>query len=257
MRSGSRGRPGRQPMSDKREHYTRLIRQGVSNSEACRQLGIDRKTGHWWKNCGSFTRNGVTRLVEPIVNRVLGRAESGRYLSEDERVKIADGVYAGKSPQSIAHRARPGQVDGVPRAATKRVRDGYLPHAAQAMMRARRPRPKERLLERDVELRGLVQGCLDQRWSPEHVVHELEVIHGRRVAVETIYQALYSPQRVIQREPAKVLRTGRPHRRPRRRGDGRRPRFVVPITLSDERSAEADDRRVAGHGESQCCCQVA
>ena len=89
-------------MSDKREHYTRLIRQGVSNSEACRQLGIDRKTGHWWKNCGSFTRNGVTRLVEPIVNRVLGRAESGRYLSEDERVKIADGVYAGKSPQSIA-----------------------------------------------------------------------------------------------------------------------------------------------------------
>lgn len=92
-------------------------------------------------------------------------------------------------------------------------------------------------------------GLPHQRWSPEQIAHELDTTHGRRVAVETIYQALYSPQRVIQREPAKVLRTERPHRWPRRRGDQRRPRFVVPITLIDQRPASANDRREAGHWE--------
>ena len=116
-------------------------------------------------------------------------------------------------------------------------------------MRSRRPRPKTRRLESDVELRGLVQRYLDRRWSPEQVVHELDVHHGRRIAVETVYQALYSPRRVVERDAASVLRTERPHRRPRRRGDERRPRFIVPITVIEERSAEADDRRVAGHWE--------
>ncbi len=237
-------------MLDKREQYARLIRQGVSNSEACRRLGIDRKTGHWWKNGGSTTRNGVTRVIKPIVNQVPERPESGRYLSDVERVRIADGVHAGRSARSIARELGRAPSTVARELARNSLADGsYRPHAAQAMMHARRPRPKERLLERDAELRGLVQGYLDQRWSPEQVAHELEAVHGRRLAVETIYQALYSPQRVIQREPSRVLRTERPHRRPRRRGDQRRPRFVVPITLIDERPAEANDRREAGHWE--------
>jgi IS30 family transposase len=237
-------------MLDKREQYSRLIRQGVSNSEACRRLGIDRKTGHWWKNGGSVTRGGVTRVVEPIIYREPARAESGRYLTAAERVKIADGVHAGKSPQTIATELGRAKSTVSRELQRNTSADGsYRPHAAQAMMHARRPRPKQRILERDGELRGLVQGYLDQRWSPEQIAHELEAVHGRRVAVETLYQALYSPHRVIQREPAKVLRTERPHRRPRRRGDERRPRFVVPITLIDERPAEANDRCVAGHWE--------
>ena len=45
-----------------------------------------------------------------------------------------------------------------------RTVDGeYRPHAARAMMRARRPVPKQGLLERDGELRALVQHYLDQR----------------------------------------------------------------------------------------------
>ena len=46
-----------------------------------------------------------------------------------------------------------------------------------------------------------------------------------------------------------MLRSGRPYRRPRRRGDQRRPRFVVPSTLVDERPLEVKDRTVAGHWE--------
>ena len=250
MRSASSGRPGPQPMTDKRAQFVRLIRQGVSISESCRRLEIDRKTGHWWKNGGSFTRNGVIGVVEPIMRQVLSRPESGRYLSAAERVTIADGVHVGRSARSLA--AELGRaVSTVARELQRNTSpDGaYRPHITQAMTHARRPRPKVRVLERDSELRGIVQGYLDQRWSPEQVAHELDAVHGRHLATETIYQALYSPQRVVEREPASVLRTGRPHRRPRRRGDERRPRFVVPITLIDQRPAEADDRLVAGHWE--------
>lgn len=249
MRNDSRGRPGRQPMTDKRQVYVRLIRQGVSNSEACRRLGIDRKTGNWWKNGGVITRNGITRVVEPILDHHPVRVESGRYLSEDERIVMGDAVRAGRSARSIA--AELGRaVSTVSRELTRNEVDGeYRPHAAHRLMLTRRPRPKQRRLERDRELRTLVQHYLDQRWSPEQIAHELSAKHDRPIAVETIYQALYSPQRCVERDARSVLRTGRPYRRPRRRGDQRRPRFVVPIRTIEERPVEVLDRSVAGHWE--------
>jgi len=54
-------------MTEKRELYVRLIQQGVSNSAACRSLGIDRKTGHWWKNGGVVVRNRVIAPGRVIV----------------------------------------------------------------------------------------------------------------------------------------------------------------------------------------------
>lgn len=236
-------------MTEKRSEYARMIRQGVSNSEACRRLGIDRKTGHWWKNGGVITRNGIARVVEAIIDQQRVRAESGRYLSEDERIVIADAVRVGRSARSIA--AELGRaVSTVTRELTRnKVDDEYRPHAAHRLMLARRPRPKQRRLERDAELRALVQSYLDQRWSPEQIAHELTAKHDRPIAVETIYQALYSPQRCVERDARSVLRTGRPYRRPRRRGDQRRPRFVVPIRTIEERPVEVLDRSVAGHWE--------
>ena len=76
--------------------------------------------------------------------------------------------------------------------------------------------------------------------------------HGRPIAVETIYRALHSPRRVIARDASAVLRTDRPHRRPRRRGDTRRPRFLVPITPIDQRPAEVLERVEPGHWEGDC-----
>lgn len=242
MRSVSKGRPGRQPMTEKRELYVRLMDQGMSNSAACRQLGIDRKTEHWWKNGGVVVRNGVTRVVAPITVPATPPPEvSTRYLSGEERVIIADGVRAGRTSTSIAEelgravstiareRKRNAAVDG----------GGYRPHVAHKKMLARRPRPKPRRLEVASELRGVVQGYLDRRWSPEQVAHALGVDHGVAIAPETIYQALYSPQRVLQRDPQTTLRTRRPNRRRRRRGDVRLGRFVVPLTLIDDRPDEA------------------
>ena len=213
------GRPGRQPMVDKQQAFAVMLRQGVSISEACRRLSIDRKTGHFWKNGRTVHRNGVVVRVAPTVSRHEQPEPSPRFLSLEERCVIADGVRAGRSARAIA--AELGRaVSTVAREIKRNANAGeYRPHAAQATMLARRPRPKTRLLESDPVPRALVQGYLDQRWSPEQVVQKLLRSHARRIAVEKVYQALYSPQRVVQREPSAVLRSGRPYRRPRRRGD--------------------------------------
>ena len=42
--SGVDGR-GPEPLTEQRERYVRLIADGVSNSEACRLVGVNRKTG--------------------------------------------------------------------------------------------------------------------------------------------------------------------------------------------------------------------
>jgi transposase-like protein len=47
-------------MVDKQRAFGVMMRQGVSISEACRRLSIDRKTGHFWKHDRTVHRNGVT-----------------------------------------------------------------------------------------------------------------------------------------------------------------------------------------------------
>ena len=102
MRTGSNRRPGRQLMVDNQRDFTWLIGQGVSISAACRKLGIDRKTGHWWKNGSTIIRGRVVRTVAPVIGQRVPRVESGHFLCEEERMTIADGVHSGRSAHSIA-----------------------------------------------------------------------------------------------------------------------------------------------------------
>ena len=48
MRQGRRRRPSR-GLSEKQQRFVRLIAQGVSNAEACRRVGINRRTGTRWR----------------------------------------------------------------------------------------------------------------------------------------------------------------------------------------------------------------
>jgi IS30 family transposase len=184
-----------------------------------------------------------------------GRVVSARYLSEAERVVIADRLREKASIQSIA-----AQLDRAPSTISRETRrnqqpdGGYRPHAAHALAAARRPRPKIGKIAADPALRARVQDGLDQRWSPQQIARRLRREHPQRpewhVTHETIYQALYVQARGgLRREVAGWLRTGRAQRRPHRQAGQRLPRMATPMVMISERPAEVTDRAVPGHWE--------
>ena len=54
-----RGRPGVEPLVEQRELFVSLIAAGVSNSAACRQVGVNRKTGTRWRYRRSIPSAGA------------------------------------------------------------------------------------------------------------------------------------------------------------------------------------------------------
>jgi len=88
MRDRRRKRAGGQ--AENQQRYAQLIAGGVTNSEACRLVGIDRKTGNRWRY-GRKVRNSAGALViYPPVKIEQAKPRSPRYLSEQERIRIAD-----------------------------------------------------------------------------------------------------------------------------------------------------------------------
>jgi IS30 family transposase len=247
--------PGPAPLTDKRDHYLRLVSQGVSNSEACRTVGVNRKTGHRWRYGRTTTdRIGRSRTYEPITDSQT--SISARFLSEDERVTIADGILAGHTVRAIA--ANLGRSPSTISREIRRNQDPksgiYHPHRAQLRTAGRRARPKAGKLALNDELREFVQDHLDQHWSPEQISLALPAVFADRPEMravhETIYQAIYVQSRgQLRRDLARKLRTGRARRQPRRRVEQRTTRFIDPGVLISERPSDVLCRLVAGHWE--------
>ena len=63
--------------AEKQQRYVQLIAQGVNNSEACRLVGINRKTGNRWRY-GRRVRNSAGALViyPPVKIERIEAAES-------------------------------------------------------------------------------------------------------------------------------------------------------------------------------------
>ncbi|WP_280497078.1 IS30 family transposase [Nocardia asiatica] len=218
-------------------------------------VGVNERTGREWRN----GRDDPKRRRLPARIERAASAMRSRYLSEDERIHIADrrrekaGIRAiaaelGRSPSTISREIRRNGTVGSTGQLT------YRPHAAQARADARRPRPKLRKTARYPELAEFIQQRLDKRWSPEQICQavgkhfpdrpELHVVH------ETVYQALYVQGRgELRRELARALRTGRIRRKPRRQAACRQPRFTHPMVMISDRPAEVADRAVPGHWE--------
>lgn len=249
------GRRGVAPQTEKREQWARLIERGVSNSEVCRIVGINVRTGKRWRHGRKrTTRDGRTLHYAPVITK--RKVEiSARYLSEDERVAIADlrrqglsmraiADRLGRAPSTVSRELKRNQIPG---------RGHYRPFEAQRLAVQRRTRPGRGKIVNDEVLREFVSGLLKKRWSPEQISHELTLAFPdepeRQVVPETIYQAVYRPELGgLHRGLPKPLRTGRRRRKPHRRGDERRGR-LVGMTMIDQRPAEADDRAVPGHWE--------
>ncbi|WP_372907107.1 IS30 family transposase [Saccharopolyspora indica] len=220
----------------------------MSSLEACRIVGINPRTGRRWRN--GRAASGGEKAASPIT-AVAPPSGPSRYLTEDERIQIADLMREkaslraisrrlGRSPSTISREIRRNRHPGY---------GGYRPHAAHARALARRPRPKPSKIGQHRQLREVIQDLLKLKWSPEQICRalrtrfpgqsELHVVH------ETIYQELYRGHGALTR----VLRSGRTRRRPRRHAYKRRPRAIPNMTMISDRPAEADDRTIAGHWE--------
>jgi len=254
---GRRG-PGALPQVEKREQYARLIAQGYNNSEACRIAGINRRTGKRWRHGRTITtRDGRKLHYAAVVAAAADREISDRYLSEQERVRIADLRQAGHGVRAIAE-----QTGRSPPAISRELRRNrdpgsgqYRPFTAHKLAARRRARPRAGKIARDGVLRQFVAGRLEERWSPQQVSQALRREFpdepARHVVHETIYQAVYRPGLGgLSRElPARVLRTRRRRRRPHRRPGERRPNGITAMTMIDQRPAEAAGRQEPGHWE--------
>ena len=250
------GRLGRPPLAAKREQFARLIARGVGNAEACRIVGVHPKTGKRWRRGRVMTSSSGARLQYAPVISTRKQVISQRYLSQDDRVSIADLAGAGFGVRAIA--AQLGRSPSTVSRELRRNRDSgsgqYRPFAAQLLAARRRARPGRGKLLRDPVLREFVAGRLTARWSPEQVSHALRGEFpgdaGRHLVHETIYQAVYRPELGgLQRDPRQVLRTGRRHRKAHRRADARRTGVLTDMISISERPAEAAGRAVAGHWE--------
>jgi len=233
-----RGRPGTPRVV--RERFWDLVRSGLSPREAGLAVGARRGAERWFAAAGGVKANGPG-------------AVSGRYLSLADREEIAVGLAREESFGEIGARiGRPASTISR-EVARNGPRGRYRAVRAQALAEQRARRPKAAKLAVNVELRGLVQGKLERRWSPEQVSAWLKAEFAGRaemqVSHETIYQSLYVQGRgALRRELAASLRTGRALRRPRRVTGERRGKIPGMVNIS-ERPAEVADRAVPGHWE--------
>ncbi|WP_293785318.1 IS30 family transposase [uncultured Aeromicrobium sp.] len=242
-------------MTAKRRRFLELVAQGSSVANARREVGVSRSTGNIWKN-GTVVRrkDGAVKTVPPL-EPLASRTISPRFLSEPERIQIADLASRGHGPTAI------GKLLGrAPSTISRELRRNrhtsgqYRPFHAQALAATRRRRSHPLKLRTDPVLRAYVIERLRQRWSPQQISRALRLAHpddpARRVATETIYQAIYRPGSQIVRKPSpSPLRTGRDHRRGQTRQVRTRRRFAQPMLSVHERDFDPVDRSVAGHWE--------
>ncbi|WP_425559312.1 IS30 family transposase [Catenulispora yoronensis] len=228
----------------------------MSNAAACREVGVDPKTGYRWRYGRTVVdRAGRERVYAPIAERREDGGLSSRFLSEDERIAIADLLRAGKTLRGIARELgrNPATISREVRRNSHPRTGKYHPFYAQQRAAVRRARSKDGKIRRDPELKAYIQQRLNQRWSPEQISRALRDAFPdeseRHLAHETIYQAVYLTHRGGLDRRSGGLRTGRQARRPRRHADRRATRFIDPGTLISQRPADIDDRQEPGHWE--------
>ncbi len=250
MRTGRPRRPSR-ASAEKQQQFMRLIGLGVSNSEACRRVGINRRTGTRWR-FGRVVLNGAGVQVEyPAVPTRVAAERHPRYLSLDERLLIADLHRTGNSVREIARRlGRPASTVSRELHRNADTAGRYRPHAADKLAVERTGRPRPRRVQKDAELHAAVSELLARRWSPELVSHELRLRFAepeRWLCPESIYQVIYDRNIEITR-PAKRRRRGR---RRRTQGLERRGR-LSEMKMIASRPAQVADRVEPGHWEGDC-----
>ncbi len=162
---------------DKRARFWVLMAQGSTLQAACDAVGVDRRTGRHWRQAtgGRIPR----KKPDP----------SGRYLSLEERLQIADLHLAGTGVRAIASQiGRPASTvsRGLGRNGPEpsgRGRGKYAPYAAQKRAELRGRRPKASKFEH-AELAAVVQAKLCTKWSPEQISDHLVTTFADRAEMQ-------------------------------------------------------------------------
>ena len=226
---------------------------------AAREVGVSRTAGNNWVRGYKTYRGGEAVGFVPALERLAVRKISSKFLSQDERIGIADLRLKGMSLREIARR--------MGRAASTVSRElrrnahqgGYRPFEAHRLATARRARHHPCRIDTHGALRAAVAELLAQRWSPQQISRQLRRQYPEDRAMwlchESIYKAIYRPGSLLMR-PSRLaplqrspLRTGRDHRRAHQQHDRRRPRFQQPMLAIHQRPFPLADRSEAGHWE--------
>ena len=251
------GRRGPEPDYARREKLAGLLSDGMSLSEAARVAGVNRRTAKRWRN-GRVIKYADGRVLNllPVINTTGPKVYSPRYLSEDERIRLADlrrekhtvreiGRLMGRAPSTISRELRRGSD----------ARGRYHPFEAQRRALGRRRLRRTSRLAGDPVLRDWVATKLKARWSPEQIAirlrREFPDEPARWLCAETIYQAVYRPDLGgLPRElPGRVLRRRRRQRARRRDAQRRRTGPVTGMTMVHDRDAAVWERGEVGHWE--------
>ena len=243
--------PGVAGPAEQQVRYFQLMKQGWNNNDACRAVGICRKTGTRWRVGRTETKNGKTHSY-PAVEPVNTTGISKRFLSEQERVRIADLHRVGKNTTSIA--AELGRaVDHRPELQRNLGPAGgrylHTPRNGSRQPAGGNPKRPGSPPTRCYRIRRRAPGQTAQpgadrathlRRFPNSPAHQL--------AMETLYQAVYQPGRNGLTSAARRVcaAAGDVVDRWLRR---RRPGHLLPDVIIDARPEEANDQVQPGHLE--------
>lgn len=242
----------------RRAEYVRLLdEEGLNFTQAARAVGVSKRTGKAWRNGRTRASGRNERARVDWYRSTMDRPKRihSRYLSQEERVLIADRLRLGDSMAEIG-RLLGRETSTVSREVARNANPAtgeYEPYRAQQKSADRLKRPKPRKAAEGTRLWDEILAGLRRHWSPEQIANRLRRDFpdngDMHASVETIYQAIYLQARgELKAEVKRAMRQGRAARRPRG-GEGRKPRFREPMVMISERPPEVEDRAVPGHWE--------
>jgi IS30 family transposase len=144
--------------------------------------------------CKTYRRGQVVGFV-PALDRLAVRQISPRYLSQNERIDIADLRRAGLSIRQIA-----AKIGRAPSTVSRELRrnGAYRPFEAQRWTVTRRARRHRRRIETNPELCQVIAELLAQRWSPPPIARHLRR-EFPRPALDVVVPRKYLPGRLLAR----------------------------------------------------------
>ena len=244
--------------SARREHYFELLLAGNNSTQAARIVGVSKRTAKVWRNGRTRSSGRNEGASVKFYNLKMNTIHPlhGRYLCQEERIAIADGLIHKKSIRDIAVTLRRSpstisrEVDRNFDSKTGR----YNPYAAETLAQMRLARPKIPKVLAIPSLMEYIECRLKNQWSPEQISNRLKYDYPHdtmmRISTETIYQAIYIQAKgQLKLEIKRSLRSGKAHRKTRDDYRKERPRFREPMIMISERPSEVEDRAVPGHWE--------